>query len=168
MHAVPIHPQNLGRLGQRPARTDHQDRQSLEMRGEPRAGLRPRHLHLQHPVLGTLAARHRTHQLRLVPQRVQVPPAPLQLVMQSSRPPAPRAHRRRPRRPVDPDAHPRCFRRTTHFRHFPRLAKPQEAGVMGVYAVIPNVSHPSPLAAFRPQTHTKSGRTPISVIAPAP
>jgi hypothetical protein len=30
---------------------------------------------------------------------------------------------------------------------------------MGVYAVIPNVSHPSPLTAFSSQTHTKSGRT---------
>jgi hypothetical protein len=42
------------------------------------------------------------------------------------------------------------------------LAKPQEPGVMGVYAVIPNVSHPSPLTAFSPQTHTKSGRTQFS------
>jgi hypothetical protein len=35
---------------------------------------------------------------------------------------------------------------------------------MGVYAVIPNVSHPSPLTAFSSQTHTKSGRTKIRVL----
>ena len=56
-----------------------------EMRGEPRAGLRPGYLHLQHPVPGALTARNRAHQLRLVPERVQMSPAPRQLVMQSSR-----------------------------------------------------------------------------------
>jgi len=107
---------------------DQRHHQRLEQQREPRALPRPRHLDLLDLVLGTDHPRHPRGQVRLVLEKVQMPPRLLLGVVDwAALPAALRTREPRPLRKIDPQIQPPLLGVELHVHDLPRLLKPKRS-----------------------------------------